>query len=75
MDYGNVFKKQRESAGLSQREMAKKLGLTPAALWKIESGRTTPKEATIDKLCHFTSIPRAYFYQLATTLDDYGPVR
>jgi len=72
MDYGKVFKTQREQLKLSQREMAKKLGLTPAALWKIEAGRNVPKESTIVKLCKVAFIPMAYFYQQATTLRDYS---
>jgi transcriptional regulator with XRE-family HTH domain len=72
MDYGKVFKKQREKMGISQREMAKKLGLTPSALWKIESGRNVPKEGTIVKLCSVAFIPLAYFYKEATTLRDYA---
>ena len=72
MDYGKVFKKQREKMGISQREMAKKLGLTPSALWKIESGRNVPKEGTIVKLCSVAFIPLAYFYKEATTLSDYA---
>lgn len=72
MDYGKVFKTQREQLKLSQREMAKKLGLTPAALWKIEAGRNVPKESTIVKLCKVSFIPMAYFYQQATTLRDYS---
>lgn len=71
MDYGKVFKKEREKLDLSQREMAKRLGVTPAALWKIESGRTTPKQETIMKLCSVAVIPLAYFYQRALTLDDF----
>ena len=71
MDYGKVFKKQREKMGISQREMAKKLGLTPSALWKIEAGRNTPKQKTIDELCRVAKIPIAYFYQQATTIKDY----
>ena len=59
MDYGKVFKKQREKMGISQREMAKKLGLTP-------------KEGTIVKLCSVAFIPLAYFYKEATTLRDYA---
>lgn len=52
--------------------MAKKLGLTPAALWKIEAGRNVPKESTIVKLCQAAFIPIAYFYKQATTLRDYS---
>jgi len=72
MNFGKVFKKERERLGVTQKEMAKMLGLTTSALWKIEAGRNVPKESTIVKLCKVAFIPIAYFYKQATTLRDYS---
>lgn len=71
MNFGKVFKEVREKMDLSQRAMAKKIDLTPSALWKIESGKSQPKQETIKKLCDVGDIPMAYFYKMATELDDF----
>lgn len=72
MNYAKAFKEIREEAGLTRPELAKELGVTPTALWKIENSRTTPKEKTIMALCNLVHIPPAYFYNLAAVSTDYG---
>jgi DNA-binding XRE family transcriptional regulator len=42
--------KRRWSAGLSQAELARRAGIRPETLNRIERGRTTPDFATIRKL-------------------------
>ena len=71
MKFGKAFKTEREKQGVSQREMAKRLGITPVSLWKIENSRTTPRWATIEKFISETHIPTAYFFGLAMDLEDY----
>lgn len=51
--------------------MARSIGATPTALWKIEHGRTVPKQKTIIAFCKLVHIPLAYFYQRAMTIEDY----
>ena len=71
MNLGRVFKYERTRLGVTQKEMAEKLGLTTSALWKIEANRNYPKPKTIEALCRIAFIPIARFYQEAMTLDDY----
>ena len=47
------------------------LGLTPAALWKIENGHNWPKAETVKKFCSVTSTPVAFFYIQAIDMEDY----
>lgn len=71
MKLGKAFKNERESKKISQREMARRLGITPVALWKIESGRTIPRWDTISKFIAEMHIPNAYFFSMAMDLEDY----
>lgn len=71
MNFGKAFRTEREKQNVSQRDMAKRLGLTPSALWKIEANKTTPKWKTIGKFIAEMHIPVAYFYSLAMDLEDY----
>jgi len=42
--------KARRSAGLSQAELARRAGIRPETLNRIEKGKTTPDTATIAKI-------------------------
>lgn len=72
MDVGKAMKDIREERGLSQRTMAKEVGITQPSLCKIERGRYEPKQKVIVDFCRVLRIPLAYFYQRSFTLDDYG---
>ena len=71
MNYAKAFRELREEAQMTRPAMARSIGATPTALWKIEHGRTVPKPKTIEALCRLLHIPPAYFYQLAMTIEDY----
>ena len=72
MNLGNVFKKARETRGETQRAFAAKLGVTPVALWKIESGRNSPKQTTVNRFQEETGICTARMYMEALEPEDYG---
>jgi ribosome-binding protein aMBF1 (putative translation factor) len=42
--------RKRLAAGLSQKELATKAGITPETLSRIESGKHRPQTATFDKI-------------------------
>ena len=42
--------KDRESAGLSQKELAEAAGIRPETLNRIEKGKTNPDRSTIQKI-------------------------
>ncbi len=44
------IKRRRQSAGLSQAELARRAGIRPETLNRIERGRTTPDFSTVRKL-------------------------
>lgn len=50
MTTGEKIKIAREKAGLTQEELAKKIGLTKAAISRYESGQREPKISSIKKL-------------------------
>lgn len=56
--FGEVLKKKRRDAGLSQRELAEKAGLDFSYISKIENGRLPPPAAdTLVHLCRIMKIP------------------
>lgn len=48
--FGRALREMRQSAGLSQRELAERLGTTQSAVARMENGATQPKLRTIEKL-------------------------
>lgn len=71
MNLGKAFKEIREEKKASRQIVAKALGITPGALWKIENGKVVPKPATIQRLCDNYSVPPARFYTLAFEPSDF----
>lgn len=71
MDIGKAIKNIRESAGISRPELAKEIGVTPGALWKIEAGKTRAKDATIAKICDRFSVPLARLICMSFTAEDF----
>lgn len=47
---GNLVRRQREQAGLSQRSLARRAGTTQAAVSRIERGLTAPTWETVRML-------------------------
>lgn len=60
MDIGKSMKLIREERGIRQTDMARKLGMRPQSLWKIETGKGTPKMTTIEKFCKAANVPKMY---------------
>ena len=48
--FAATLRRLRETAGLSQRGLAKRCGLTPAYLSLLEAGRRTPERGTVLRL-------------------------
>jgi transcriptional regulator with XRE-family HTH domain len=60
---GLEIKELREYLGLSQRQLAKISGLTPAAICQIESEQRSPSLDTINKICTALDIEPAYLFR------------
>jgi len=50
MQIGKVIREFRQSNGLSQRQLAKNVGISNTYLSDIENGRTTPSVKTFAKI-------------------------
>src|SRR5919204_3720910 len=46
-DVGQELRAQREEKGLSLRELARRLGISPSALSQIETGKSRPSVSTL----------------------------
>ena len=55
-DYGSKIRKVRESQGLSQKELGKKIKEKASVVRKIEAGKATPSNTLITKLEHVLKI-------------------
>jgi DNA-binding XRE family transcriptional regulator len=49
-DFGFVLRELRQRAGLSQRELAERIGSTQSAIARMEKGGGKPKLCTLEKL-------------------------
>lgn len=71
MNIGKAFRKIREANKIGQREMSRIIGVTPATLWKIESGKCWPKPQTIKNFSKAMRVPIAMVYIDGIEPDDY----
>ena len=53
----------RESRGISQKELAERLGTSPGFICKIETDNKSLPEATLKKMCKHLNYPLEFFYQ------------
>ena len=58
--FGNILKKARIQANLTQEQLAEKMDVSSVAVQKWESGTTTPKSSNLKKLSYFFNIPLKY---------------
>jgi transcriptional regulator with XRE-family HTH domain len=50
VSFGRLLRALRRDAGLSQRQLAERIGTTQSAIARLEAGRTEPKIATLTRL-------------------------
>lgn len=55
--YAYGLRAQRESAGLTQLELAVRAGLTPATVSRLENGHQSPTLVTVEALARALGIP------------------
>jgi transcriptional regulator with XRE-family HTH domain len=53
--FGLALRRMRLHAGLSQRELAERIGSTQSAIARMEKGETEPKFCTLEKLAEALS--------------------
>lgn len=66
----NQLKALRKKHNISQAEIAKELGIKPAAVSKYETGRVPLSEDSIEKLCSMLHVSADELLGLATTNDS-----
>lgn len=71
MNLGKAMMDIREETAMSRADVAKALGITPGALWKIENGKTLPKPATIARFCREMKVELARLFCTAFEAEDY----
>lgn len=57
MSRGDVIKKRRLEKGISQKELAERLGLSPQNIAQWETGKRNPKIQTLEKIAAALEIP------------------
>lgn len=62
MDLGSRIAAWRKSKGLSQRELAEALGLTPPAIYQWEDGTTVPSTTHLVAMAELLGITMERFY-------------
>jgi len=65
MNYGKAFKTLRFNWGITQTQVAKKVGITQTYLSQIEGGTKIPSQDVIDKICKNYGIPFFFVAWLA----------
>ena len=70
MDIGTAIKKMRLRHGISQKELAFKVGISTNALCSIEKGYSFPKKETITAICDAIGIEKVYFLLMTITEED-----
>ncbi|MCL5036958.1 MAG: helix-turn-helix domain-containing protein [Chloroflexi bacterium] len=62
-DLGNRIRYARKEAGMSQEELARHLGYTQAAIYKIEKGKSEPGFETLRRIAAVLKRPLAFFLE------------
>lgn len=71
MAFGNRLRQAREQLGLTQGELAKRLGCTKSAIGNYENGVSSPKEEILLKLFDVLEVdPNFLFQDSFSLLDD-----
>lgn len=66
---GTRIRMARAYAGLSLRQLSKKIGISAQAISKYEKGKTSPTMDTIFKISEVTKLPIDFFYQGECLID------
>ena len=71
--YGDIVRKYRKKAKVSQQELCRKLGVSSAYMSQIESNRMKPAVDMVIPLCEFLNIPLNEFFSLKKAGEDLAP--
>lgn len=63
MSFGDKLRSARKAAGLTQRELAKRIGMENSSICNWEKGRSIPYVDTIESICGVLHVDPAYFFE------------
>ena len=63
-DFGQVLKNQREEVGLSQRQFANFLNISPQVLSDYESNKAKPSKEILKKISMFFTVDEDYYARI-----------
>lgn len=58
----DLFRQERERAGISKPRLAKMAGVALASIYNFEAGRTVPKPSTLQKIATFLGTDWRVFF-------------
>lgn len=70
MNIGQAIKEMRMRHSISQKELAKKIGISANAMCSIEKGYSFPSKETINAICSALEIPVSYLLFSSITEED-----
>lgn len=70
MIYGIIIKHIRNNRGMSQRQLAKKLGVEQSYISVVENGKMQPSRDFIENFCYETEVPIMALMFFSTTDND-----
>ena len=70
MNIGSAIKSARKKAGLTQYELAERVGITQTSLSQIENGAINPSPKTQKKICEVLNISEPLLYILSIDEHD-----
>lgn len=62
MNLGKAIKKVRTEKGISQKDLAEMVDISPSSMSQIESGIKRPNKANLTKICIALKVPEAILY-------------
>ncbi|VTR90833.1 xre family transcriptional regulator : : HTH_31 [Gemmata massiliana] len=66
-EFGTILQGLRANAGMTQQELARKVGMSVAGLARLEQGAGDPSWRTVLKLAHVLGVSLAVFDDLVST--------
>ena len=68
LEFGLRICQRREQVGVTQMELARRLGVSPGQIKSYETGGTSVRASTLEAIARVLEVPVSYFY--ATTAPD-----
>ena len=70
MDYGRAIRFVRSAHGLSQRQLADRLGVSPSHLSLVESGKRDPSLKLLEEISASLAVPMHLLTLLASNVEN-----